>query len=111
MKDSNDKIKITALENIDDNVSVTAFGYIERIISSKIDTFLDLIKRIPIFYRYAMLITIIILAVFSGLCYINRITIDTYTNIFIALIIALMIQIGIQLKDEISLKKADEFDL
>ena len=109
LKIVNPKFTITLLKKTDDIVSVTAHSYIQSVTQSKIGILLGFLRRITPFFRRAIYITVFIFIILSIACYLGYLDVNNYIAIIIPTIIALIIEVGIPLKDELSIKKIDEF--
>lgn len=106
----NSKVKFTPLDKLDDFVSVKAFGYIQSETQSKINILYGFFQRITPFFRRAIFITIVIFFILSVLSSLLCLDVNNYITIIIPIILALIIEVGIPLKDELSIKKVDEFN-
>jgi hypothetical protein len=110
LKEKDSRITVSDIENTDDVVSRSVFSQIEVEITSKIVVFLSFLRNMSLYFKMAVLLTLIWITIINYAFFIKQwITMDAYTNIMIVSVIVILFQIGIPLRGEFSLKKADEY--
>lgn len=107
---NNSSIKLTEIDAYDDPVSICARNWVNSYKISKIpngETFESIIESISTFYRIVIGITIFTLIGLSAAYWTNFSSFDfnTYITLTVGLIVALLIEIGIPLRDEVLKKK------
>jgi len=109
LKKANSKLKVIQLNNEYDLVSTTALGFVESLTRTKIEAVTQFFQKIPKFFRYTILLTILVFIILSVACYLDYLDVNSYIVGIVPTIIALIFEVGIPLKDELSLRKADDF--
>ncbi len=109
LQQSNPNITIYPLDKVDDIVSVTTFSYIESMTNSKIEILAGFFHRITLFFKIAIFITVVMFIVLTTACYMQYLDTNTYVGVITPIIIALIIEFGVPLREELSIKKTDDF--
>lgn len=106
----NSSLKLIEVDTFDDPVSVCAYNCANSYATSKIpssDTFGSIIERISAFYRAIIAVTILTLIGISIAywAHFSEFDFNTYITITVGLLIALFIEVGIPLREEVNKKK------
>ncbi len=110
LEKNNNNIVFTKLETIDDLISRNAYSFIELITYSKITIIRGFFRRISRIFKFIIGITLFMFVSLTIAWYNAFIDNNTYIGIVATTVIALIIEIGITLKDEVSGKKTDWFE-
>ena len=110
LKEANKKYIIFPLKKVDDFVSSEAFCKIELETMTKFEVIIDFFRKIPTNFRRAIYITSFISIILTIALSFGKIDFNNYINVIVPVLIALIIEIGIPLKDVLKTKKIDEFD-
>jgi hypothetical protein len=100
--------------DLDDLVSRLANNNVKDLAQSRIEITWGFLRKIDRFYQAIISLTVILLIGFSTMYfYFNKdvnISSDTYLGVTIALVIALFVEIGVPLREELSKKKREELE-
>jgi len=103
----NKKKKLEELKKIPDMISKKTLKEIDQFTDSKIGDAREFLRDIPLFYKIAIIFSIAAIIVFTVLRVFECIDNGTYVNAIIVFAIALVIEIGINLHGELTLRKKD----
>ena len=100
------------LLSVDDSVSRLAYGNVNDLSKSRIEITWQFFKKMPKFYKWIISINIIALGcLFIAFFYeLVNISFDTYIGTTLALLVALFIELGFPLRNEVVRKKREDLD-
>ena len=104
------KLTLTPIENVDDRVSTNAYVHSLAATRSKTEITVEFLRNIPRYYLYAIIITIIAFVGVTIAFASNLMDSNGFVGALVVIVVALIIEIGVPLRDEIVHQKIEEID-
>ena len=106
--DSNSEVKPS--DKTDDPISIRAYNHALTVTRSKTEDIREFLKRTPRYYLYAIAVTIAIILVSTGAYGFGFLEVGTYISIAVGAAIALLFELGVSLREELSHQEIEELD-
>ena len=104
------QLSIIPITEINDTISYRAYAHAIKVTNSKIDIVKGFFKNLPKYYKWAIIITILIFVIITVGCYLEYIDFNTYVGVVIVIIITLFIEVGSLVREELLRKNIEELD-
>ncbi len=107
---SNLKSSLTQMEGVDDPISFKAYSHALASTLPKTEITKEFFRNIPRYYLYGIIVTLIALVSMSVAFIAGLLDNSTYVGGVIVLIVALLAELGVSLREELSRQEIEELD-
>jgi len=104
------KLIVTKIEGVDDFVSLKAYSHSLAPTLSKIEIAEKFFREIPRHHLYSIIITFVALFAVVVAFVMHLLDTNTFIGVFVAIILALIAELGIAVREEMSRKEIEEID-
>lgn len=104
------KSVVSRIEKTDDPVSFKAYSHALSVTRSKTESTREFLKSIPRYYLYAISITIVTLFISTITYGFGFLDLGTYVSVAVGATIALLVELGVSLREELSHQEIEELD-
>jgi hypothetical protein len=103
---------MSSIEELDDPVSFRAFFHAKNPTRSKVEITQEFFREIPRYYATAIIISVIAYVGLSAIYWLQpwNFASDTYLSLSIVIFVALLAELGLSLREEMSRKKIEEIE-
>lgn len=107
---SNPQLNLTQLDAVDDLVSSKAYSHALALTCPKTEITKEFLRNIPRYYLYGIIITLLALVFMIAAFALRFLDISTFVGAVIVLVVALLAELGVSLREELSRQEVEELD-